>query len=296
MLAAESTATQMSFWEAFHYATIGVGAVVALGYAVWLWRNGQWRRPFAGRVVEPAPLPPELALVMVAAPLLAYVLVTVAAQALLIGGVSADAEVRPGDDTWHRLQAANSIGLLVGSAAAIVLLRQVRLLAQPKPPGLGIGGTARVGVVGLLATTGVCLPLLGLMHWLAQSVGSEPPEHPVIEAFHESAWGDAGRWQLAIAAVVIAPLAEELFFRGVLLQLLARASGRAWFGVFASGVLFGLIHLSVPATVLPLIVLGLILGYVRVRTASLTACVVLHALFNARTICLLSVAPELLEG
>jgi membrane protease YdiL (CAAX protease family) len=91
-------------------------------------------------------------------------------------------------------------------------------------------------------------------------------------------------WSLLLGAVVVAPVAEELFFRGLLLQGLARSYGPR-IGVAGSALVFGLFHFSGPSiqTVLPMLsatVVGLVLGWLFVRTANLTVPVLTHALVN----------------
>ena len=47
---------------------------------------------------------------------------------------------------------------------------------------------------------------------------------------------------------------------------------------------------------LPLMTLGVLLAYVRVRFRSLTACVVAHAVFNARTMAFALLNPEMIRA
>ena len=85
-------------------------------------------------------------------------------------------------------------------------------------------------------------------------------------------------WAL-VTLVVMAPLFEETLFRGVILE-----SARARYGTLAawaiSSLVFGLAHLH-PALVVNAFVLGLVLGYIYIRTDSLWSTVILHAVNNA---------------
>ena len=87
-----------------------------------------------------------------------------------------------------------------------------------------------------------------------------------------------GVWAL-VTLVVMAPLFEETLFRGVILE-----SARARYGTLAawaiSSLVFGLAHLH-PALVVNAFVLGLVLGYIYIRTDSLWSTVILHAVNNA---------------
>jgi membrane protease YdiL (CAAX protease family) len=82
-----------------------------------------------------------------------------------------------------------------------------------------------------------------------------------------------------LVAIVVAPLCEETFFRGFLLPGLARAMP-AWAAVVTSALVFGVAHADLGSLV-PLVVIGLVVGVLRWRTGSLWPGIALHALNNA---------------
>jgi membrane protease YdiL (CAAX protease family) len=82
-----------------------------------------------------------------------------------------------------------------------------------------------------------------------------------------------------VTLVVVAPVAEELFFRGVAYNAWKREYG-AVTATLASAGLFALIHQSI-FLALPIFVLGVVLARVYERTGSLPAVIALHAGFNA---------------
>lgn len=85
-------------------------------------------------------------------------------------------------------------------------------------------------------------------------------------------------WGSLFALSVVAPLTEELFFRGLVLHgFLSRYSVRN--SVLVSAVLFGLMHLN-PWQLISGVALGLLLGWWFVRTRSLLPCLAGHALAN----------------
>ncbi len=89
----------------------------------------------------------------------------------------------------------------------------------------------------------------------------------------------SGSWQGMALAVLVGPLVEEILFRGVILRgLLGR--GRPMTAIFVSAALFALTHLN-PAQLPVAFGLGVVLGWVYVRTRSLGLCVAGHALNNA---------------
>jgi membrane protease YdiL (CAAX protease family) len=89
---------------------------------------------------------------------------------------------------------------------------------------------------------------------------------------------------LAIALVVVAPVAEEIFFRGIVYNAWLREYGprRALIG---SAVLFALIHGSIFVMV-PIFALGVALAVLYRGTGSLPAAIAMHAGFNGITLCL----------
>ncbi len=105
--------------------------------------------------------------------------------------------------------------------------------------------------------------------------------HPVVDgAAHLAAHGAAEVALVAVAIVGVAPLVEERFFRGWLQPALESALGarRVWAPVL-TGLAFAAAH---PAySFAPVLVLGLLNGFLMLRWRSLAACVVAHALHNA---------------
>jgi uncharacterized protein len=81
-----------------------------------------------------------------------------------------------------------------------------------------------------------------------------------------------------LTAAVAAPLFEEYLFRGFLMPSLMRyfSAGQA---IVVSGFIFAAAHLSL-SELMPLAVLGIILGYVYYRTGNLRASMLLHSLWN----------------
>jgi uncharacterized protein len=78
---------------------------------------------------------------------------------------------------------------------------------------------------------------------------------------------------------VLAPLFEESLFRGFLLTSLVRHLA-SWQAIAISGFVFALAHLNL-ADLLPLTVLGMMLGFVYLRSQNLLASMLLHGLWNS---------------
>ncbi len=101
-----------------------------------------------------------------------------------------------------------------------------------------------------------------------------------LDALLAGAHGPTGRALVIAVAVVVAPLSEEVLFRGLLLPGLATTMtpSRA---LLASSALFALFHVpSHGVGALAPGALGLVFGWARLRTGSLAAPILLHAANN----------------
>jgi membrane protease YdiL (CAAX protease family) len=87
---------------------------------------------------------------------------------------------------------------------------------------------------------------------------------------------------VSLLVCVLAPIAEELFFRGFCFTALRRALGMLPAAAL-TGIIFGAIHLGGTEIefIVPLMVFGFFLCLLYVWTDSLLPCIVLHALNNA---------------
>jgi membrane protease YdiL (CAAX protease family) len=88
-----------------------------------------------------------------------------------------------------------------------------------------------------------------------------------------------GRITLGVAAILLAPLAEEILFRGILYPAVKQA-GFPRLALWGSVLLFAAVHFNA-ATFVPLAVLALLLTALYERTDNLLAPIFAHALFNA---------------
>lgn len=85
----------------------------------------------------------------------------------------------------------------------------------------------------------------------------------------------------AVLLIAVAPVCEELFFRGFLFRVL-RLRLPLWIAAVADGLLFGLVHYQKGVLlILPVLAfLGLVFCYVYERTGTLYATIAMHALNN----------------
>lgn len=222
--------------------------------------------------------------------------VVVAALSLLLlgglrqagGGAATTAE----PELSASLVASGIFVQLFAAALLLFYLRGVRGLHAAE-----LFGVRRLGPLSAVGLTLVLmLPLLlvvngvawGVNHWL-QSFWPDLEAQDAVRAFRDS--GDtAARIVLVVAAVIVAPLVEELLFRGFIYGVIKRFTD-AWFAALCSALLFAVVHLHV-GSLLPLAVLALLLCAAYELSGSLLVPMLLHALFNLTSLALLLLFPE----
>ena len=169
-----------------------------------------------------------------------------------------------------------AMGLAAGSVLAYALIlplarerarttfRELLPLGRLHPAGLG---------AVLLGFGGVTVLL---MQAAALSVLVIPMPEMIVEQLMELVLSDP--LGFLVMGVVVAPIGEELLFRGVILRGLLRRYG-TWTAALASALLFALAHLNPWQAVLAL-PLGLLLAWLYLRTRSLLPCIAAHAACN----------------
>jgi membrane protease YdiL (CAAX protease family) len=166
---------------------------------------------------------------------------------------------------------AAQLGLLI--VGYLFVYRTRALAALPHFPGRDPIRAIVAGLGwGIVAWVGSTIVLFLVSELLAR-LGRPPPVGPA-----EQAIAMLDPWVVVAATVVFAPIAEELFFRGIAFNAWLREAGRIWAYV-GSAALFAAIHLSLES-LLPIFLLGLALGWVYQRTGSLLAPIAMHATVN----------------
>jgi uncharacterized protein len=125
----------------------------------------------------------------------------------------------------------------------------------------------------------VALPIVLIVSLLNQKLlQDQGGGNPILEIILQSRDGfTIGLLWFLVA--VCAPLFEESLFRGFFLTSLTRYLA-TWQAIALSGFLFALAHLNL-GDLLPLTVLGMILGFIYLRSRNLLASMLLHSLWNS---------------
>jgi membrane protease YdiL (CAAX protease family) len=112
-----------------------------------------------------------------------------------------------------------------------------------------------------------------------QLIMGMPIENPQLPFLAPQGFSWFGAISMFILAGLVAPFAEELYFRGVFYQWLRQRWG-VWPGILVSSLVFGIVHgeLSVAGAAF---VLGLILAWIYEQSGSLWIAILVHAINNS---------------
>jgi len=119
----------------------------------------------------------------------------------------------------------------------------------------------------------------GYIKWM-ESLGAETLQD-TVKLFQES--NDfALIGLLSFTAIIVAPICEEIVFRGLFYPVMKKFSG-PWVAAFCSGLIFAAAHGNL-TVLLPLFILGVLLVFIYEKTGSIWAPIAVHFCFNAATV------------
>ena len=93
-----------------------------------------------------------------------------------------------------------------------------------------------------------------------------------------------------VMITILAPIVEEFFFRGVILQRLIKKTS-VWGGILISSLLFGILH----ADIIGAFIFGVITALLFIRTGNLLIPILVHMLNNTLAVALMYVPPTWIE-
>ncbi len=172
--------------------------------------------------------------------------------------------------------AANSVVLYgIWIALSLAISNKRPELRAFRLPRIGWGAIGGLGLLAVAATL------------VASAVVNALGGHPGREQQLLSGHWQSGRLAPFIASVlvltVLAPLAEELFVRGLGFSLFS-PFGRAA-AIAVPALAWALMH-GLPAAIFPLFVFGIALGYLRARSDSVIPGMIVHGLYNGLAVAL----------
>lgn len=182
--------------------------------------------------------------------------------------------------------ADNGTAMAVTTAAASVVTILVFMLLRWSPFSRTYLRSRPWGVLiwVVVLTFGTIIP----SEWMLEQLGVEMSE-PMQHVFEEIMKSPAGY----VAIGLLAPLAEEMVFRGAILRVLLKVFDRRWhwLPIVVSAVIFGAVHGNM-AQFLHATLLGLLLGWLYYRTGSIVPGVVLHWVNNSIAYVLVNLLPQ----
>jgi membrane protease YdiL (CAAX protease family) len=178
--------------------------------------------------------------------------------------------------------------VVVGSnlGVSVILLRFA--LAGTRRPTVGAGRLLATGVLGGIVAFAAAGGVGAGIQAIYKAAGIPVPQQDLVLSMQAAHGTDL--LVLLLCAVVLAPVSEEIFFRGILLPAAARMMGRKR-ALIVQALLFGAVHCvgawRVWPLAVPLAVVGLVCGWLYVRTGSLAVAVAAHFTFNAVNVALI---------
>jgi membrane protease YdiL (CAAX protease family) len=193
----------------------------------------------------------------------------------------------------------NSAGQIAGLGLATLLVARLSVsksgyaefmrFRMPANPGAAFG----LAVALMVAVQ----PLIWFMGWFNQQLPM--PEYVMnlerdqLEMLSNLMTGGFALWFLIANVALVPAVCEEIMFRSYLHRLLENAYG-ILAALILTGVLFGLFHLRL-TQLIPLSMIGILLGYVTVKTGSVYPAMLMHLLHNGGTVTAVHVHPEVID-
>jgi membrane protease YdiL (CAAX protease family) len=257
----------------------GIIVVGVALFATWLARTSLGYRALAGS----KPRRHRMPLVMLFLPFLVWLLGPLSLQPTIL--------LVTGPVQGWRLAFVSNLAMCLGFLAAVavsLLLVHQDFVRGVKGWGLRPRTIPRdfgVALVDLLAVWPLVLAMIVLVMTagkILRGPSYQIPRHEELELLTTTTHLSL-RVLVIILAVVVAPLVEEILFRGLLQTMIRSYLNRPWLVIMITSVLFARVHQNAehwPA----LFVLAMGLGYAYEKSGSLWQPIFMHALFNGLTI------------
>jgi uncharacterized protein len=177
-------------------------------------------------------------------------------------------------------------GLLLGAGVAAATMKQRQISAgitQPRPQfrplNVGLAGVVTV-LIALPVLTGINITWTLTLNFF----GLDTTRQELVDIF-ANADGPGVILGMTFLAVVLAPLVEEVVFRGGMFRYL-RTRAPDWIAFPLPAAIFAILHGNLVAFG-PLFALGIIFAIAYERTGRIAVPIIAHALFNLNTVVLI---------
>lgn len=178
-----------------------------------------------------------------------------------------------------------TLGLVLGMLllqAAVLLVAVHLVVVRGRGIGwreIGLRPAPRGWYIGAPAIALIAVPTVALVNLLVQWLAGAPFLNPQLEILAPAGFSWHALAGMLVAAAIVAPVAEEVVFRGLLYSWLRRYLGVAA-SVALNALVFAFAH-GVAVLIPALLVNGTILAFIYERSRSLWPSIIAHGMFNA---------------
>ena len=182
--------------------------------------------------------------------------------------------------------AVGQLHMIIPILIGILYIKRTHVYASI-PVNLGIRGfePGLVFIIILLpaAATGYITLLLSPILYGLTNVFGEASAVTAPETVNELMW-------MFLSLCIIAPVFEELLFRGVFMKILdPYGSGIA---IFISALAFAIAHFS-PVSFLVVLIMGILMALLKIYSDSILPCIIFHSLYNFQSVITLVIEKDL---
>jgi len=196
-------------------------------------------------------------------------------------------------ENWRQFFTA-TLTLQIAFIAAPACLMAIMLTRKP----LATLSIARPTFAATIPAAGLLALLLHpAAMWLSKGIELLYPQSAAVKEQLDpilSLLGSEPLWQVLLLIAVAPAICEELAFRGFILSGL-RHLGHKWGAIVLASVFFGLTHFMLQQSIAACVV-GIVIGYVAVKTGSIFPGMLYHCVHNGSSVLLTRVTPDLLES
>lgn len=171
------------------------------------------------------------------------------------------------------------LGFLAGFGGSAVIIMMIKKLSFAEVKKFFLQRTKFIHILVAIGLYFASLPLAEYLSMLVPTEGYTFLEK-LYEIFEDS-FAIVFEYKIAafIMVCILAPVLEELIFRGLILRGMLQKGVNPWFSIILTAFLFGLAHMN-PWQFFGAGLLGAVFGYIYWRTQSLWLCIFLHFLNN----------------
>jgi membrane protease YdiL (CAAX protease family) len=138
-------------------------------------------------------------------------------------------------------------------------------------------GLRRITGKTVLVLLAIAVGFVVLSGWLTTLLGKPSDAEFMVDAYRTSVW-PALFW---IAVVIFGPVFEEIFFRGFLFVGFQQSRLGSVGTIFLTAFIWALLHIQYSIYgIVTIVIIGIILGIVRLKTGSLWSPLIVHVLNN----------------